>query len=1217
MKNIRLRIISVATLLVLFIISPMVWALASDPDLNNDGIVDVYDMSMVGGCFGQDPASMPQCEVADTNDDGVVDFTDIMYVSNAFGQTGFPVDGDADSDGDGVADSQDQCPGFDDSVDVDGDGIPDGCDSLIDVDGDGVSAEQGDCNDSNSAIYPGAPEIPNNDIDENCDGNLGISVNNVYIEYNPSDAAGLCDEGADGREQPPLFKRFPNHELDVVNHSIINITDEGSHLIFEVLADVVNKNTGRLYAITGDLLPMSIDGVEYLSDTLYFSHGEFEYLEPLGTNSASPNVPLRIRVPKEATSAVAGAILSDCLKYDLRGQEVRVMKFPPRVFEMDRETIDAYYDIRGDEEEGYYVEFTEWTDFLSARQPGDIIVFFTQTPEIDCFQGGKLTKCQHPFSPPKPPWEVVEVKEVYAQPRLYYRERTDLNPFDFVESGYFAEEVRVGALDADGMHQSSWDILPLHARKPDDMSKAEIKALVANQLCFEISGHPVPKNEDGDYGCHFAGRYLNFNNLAIGSSTSLQGGLNIRMADIEFGVRFRDGKAVEAGAEITVSHNTTAVVHAEGPEVTEEWEQDILTLVLPVATFSELIDFDLVLTAKVGGDANFTGPGSFGLAFQGKYGVNMHVDLTGDNKVFSMTPILETEPQLSSVPTLLSNATMNTRIWTGISSELRTIGSTVKLLSMEGRTWVQLDVDPDATPWWSMSTGADLGGSLLDIPTPLGELSELLDLNYEANLISVTNGTVAEATIPAYQNNPIFASGETVRWARDIDVAESVYGDVPGDIVHLGGGDLLVVERSSGSVLYFDNQGNLIWDAVTHTGGWALAGAIPFSDGVLMVGGSRGRLWTYELDWNGKPVGRNYVMNHDSGLLFGLNGVLPFDDNGRIGIIVYGYRGSRAFAARLAYDPADNTSPLTLVWAKTFNFADAGHDFKGGVLVEDGMVLVNMGIVVKLDMDGNVVWSTEVQGTWGREFKAVAVLPNGDIVAGGGIARPVVDTYRHHSFWIARFDGETGFLIQERSLSEDLCPGGVMDTGCIFPGYTTPGASIYDVLNDLTVLPDGTIAATGQTSLGTLRNLWVVRFAPEYLRAIWFVTVKAKGWDNEHYAFEEGTGWETGLAVTDAGDGIAVLGQTTRPAYHGFGNAEGSFPDMLLMKLPYDGGLRFRPGTGMQLRYNEPDMVPPWGTVGVLYNLSYTVEDVQVQPAVSETRDYSTGVATVYDIDPW
>ncbi len=43
----------------------------------------------------------------------------------------------ADSDGDGVYDSSDVCPGYDDAVDTDSDGTPDGCDT--DDDGDGYS----------------------------------------------------------------------------------------------------------------------------------------------------------------------------------------------------------------------------------------------------------------------------------------------------------------------------------------------------------------------------------------------------------------------------------------------------------------------------------------------------------------------------------------------------------------------------------------------------------------------------------------------------------------------------------------------------------------------------------------------------------------------------------------------------------------------------------------------------------------------------------------------------------------------------------------------------------------------------------------------------------------------------------------------------------------------------------------------------------------------
>jgi len=52
---------------------------------------------------------------------------------------------DGDDDDDGVCDDVDQCPGFDDNIDTDGDGIPDGCD--------GTPREE-DQNNANISLYP-------------------------------------------------------------------------------------------------------------------------------------------------------------------------------------------------------------------------------------------------------------------------------------------------------------------------------------------------------------------------------------------------------------------------------------------------------------------------------------------------------------------------------------------------------------------------------------------------------------------------------------------------------------------------------------------------------------------------------------------------------------------------------------------------------------------------------------------------------------------------------------------------------------------------------------------------------------------------------------------------------------------------------------------------------------------------------------------------------
>ena len=79
-----------------------------------------------------------------------------------------------DSDGDGISDNNDNCPhtANPEQMDTDVDGIGDACDSdFTDGDGDDYTPNQGDCNDNDTNIHPGAIEICDDDIDNDCDGN--------------------------------------------------------------------------------------------------------------------------------------------------------------------------------------------------------------------------------------------------------------------------------------------------------------------------------------------------------------------------------------------------------------------------------------------------------------------------------------------------------------------------------------------------------------------------------------------------------------------------------------------------------------------------------------------------------------------------------------------------------------------------------------------------------------------------------------------------------------------------------------------------------------------------------------------------------------------------------------------------------------------------------------------------------------------------------------
>ena len=200
-------------------------------DLDGDGVGDNAD------AFPNDAS-----ETLDTDDDGVGDNAD-AFPMNAFEQ--FDSDGDgvgdnsdafpndatetSDSDGDGVGDNADLCEGHNDTVDEDGDQIPDGCDSEVDLgddgnqtttsedtDGDGVVDEFDICEGHDDATDVDGDQIPdgcdslidsdNDGVEDSidaCEGhNDTIDIDGDGIPYGCDDLIDSDDDGvADGVDE--------------------------------------------------------------------------------------------------------------------------------------------------------------------------------------------------------------------------------------------------------------------------------------------------------------------------------------------------------------------------------------------------------------------------------------------------------------------------------------------------------------------------------------------------------------------------------------------------------------------------------------------------------------------------------------------------------------------------------------------------------------------------------------------------------------------------------------------------------------------------------------------------------------------------------------------------------------------------------------------------------------------------------------------------------
>ena len=957
------------------------------------------------------------------------------------------------------------------------------------------------------------------------------------------------------------FPAFDEDEIYVGDFTIVSSTRTPESLELELTADLSNLAGGTFDFINVEVaggLPRRVQAEGMLS---------YENIDPWETTgTVKDSGTITLTIPHYQVRAILSAMAHDGLEWELSGIETTI--YQDGVFVMDDETRDVYFPG----EEDWTAGFDAWTDLLLDIDVGDVIVFVDGCDDVGVEE--------EYLCAPMTPWEILDIYEDDVSIWVEYELRDDLEFDALIESGTLTGGVRA---TGSGMHNSVFE----HGNKWESC---------------ELN----PETEEVE--CSFAGMYLTENDMALGTTTELDGGVNMKGVSTSLSVRMREGAISEVGVDFEFDYDSSLASYTPSPDVVANQEFPLVSVHIPAFATQiggfpiEIgIDVDFIL----GIEASFSSGAALGLAQRGTVGVSFSQDLSEGDAGFEATPFIEVDPFLSSPPTLAADASGSLRAWVAAEAQVVIDGGLIGGPSARLAGFTEFTVTPGASPWWEISAGGEVEGTL--------ELS-VLGLEIAAHTFGLTTETdqTASAADAAYSGVTGLASGEEVRWAENYHYG-GTYGDYPVGVVPMDDGGLVFALWSPAVVARVDRAGQLLWD--TNLSGASVTGLASFDGGILAFGERSQAVWIGELDDDGNEVQQHqYAMDSS----FELQDVFVIDDGPTPSFVITGtiYNGGwfRAWMGHLTYDPSNTDDPVTWHWVRMYDsqttygpYPDTFHDihwddgdlYVAGVTTAgelEGHISYNA-LLMKLDSDGQQVWAKATRDGAGALY-AVTMDDSGTLVAAGGYSQIVTQVAYFHSSWLGTFDADTGTLGTATGLSEDLWWEAYPDTSG-YPSYTTPGASIYDAIYALEPLDDGGFAAIGVSGLGDKVG-WVMSL-DSGLNVRWLSTLEGQS-----------GGEIVPTYIADTGHGLAVIANTTAPTLEGYG---GGARDTLLVSLPYDGVMPFEPATAINSRYTKPDMVGA-PDEGSQQDLTYLLTDLAVPHEAGSVTFSEAGISS-WSLDPW
>jgi hypothetical protein len=490
---------------------------------------------------------------------------------------------------------------------------------------------------------------------------------------------------------------------------------------------------------------------------------------------------------------------------------------------------------------------------------------------------------------------------------------------------------------------------------------------------------------------------------------------------------------------------------------------------------------------------------------------------------------------------------------------------------------------PLANPWWAFDVNLDLVGrfSLDLLGLKLVDASANLDHNnlFHRDAGAGLGGIQLAGLTTDFQPE----IGQTVRWGRILapDVNSYAFGSGgtrlpgPGAVVLKDGRpgtNDLIVAGSPGSLAKFNASGDLLWARdLGANQGMSPQRGVALADGTFTLLGRRGLdLWLARFDANGN---RLWIVSYQSPALLEQWTVQDF---------VHGTNGAGQteyyVVGSVTHGIVTQTDPLVmkfdangaLLWAKYYAFPGV-DEAMGAVFTLDGNLALcgiteadvaapeygtpdsgnfgkNIGpegLLMKVSTaDGSLLWATAFSSERGLTLDALAEGPDGTLFVMGGVHLIVTDGFP--AMFLGKFTAD-GTLLDHVTIGED-------------PDWTdelpTGGTSPYDLGTRLRWTPEGLVAC-GSTGLGDGRSGWVMALTDE-------LGVK-------FYTVFDGPKGDWFYDIADAGDGLAVLGNTTvTERWANFPWTPQTWTVPLLLKLPWEGILRCHENTGIRSLYLQP-----------------------------------------------